>query len=201
MNTPDLNWPQEGDKAFRDPKRKGPLHLTDAIITPSEDAYLNGFKRAADMVADASGAEGIDPSDLFYPAAYLYRHHVELFLKELVRLGVQLGTFEKCEVCGVLGSHDLHNLWKLVKRVALAANPEPAKDKGLAGADQLIQELHQLDSSGQAFRYAARKDGKPSLGGAPRVVNLANLKSRMDALSQFLEGTFANIDACDPGPL
>ena len=61
-------------------------------------------------------------------------------------------------------------------------------------------ELHKLDSTGQAFRYARDKSGAQHLKDAPKCVDLANLQERIDAVSRFLGAAYAGIENCDPGP-
>ena len=149
------------------------------------------------MIVASSETSDLNPDDLVFPVAYLYRHHLELILKELVRLGIRLGALDRCEEA--MGGHNLHKLWNKAKQLILQVWPD-SPDTDLQAVEQVILEFHKLDPSGQAFRYARDKDGGQHLAGAPERVGLNNLKSVVDAVSAFLDAAYAGIDACDPGP-
>lgn len=207
-------WPKKGDQAFR-----ASVHLTDqdaieAFVFPSDGAYLVGFQRGADMIVDAAKDDNLNPDELFFPVAYLYRHHIELMLKELVRLGTRVGVVEEavelvppCPSCGhaprasddPLSQHNLHKLWNKAKLAINAVWPDQGK-ADLAAVERVILEFHKLDPTGQAFRYARDKAGGRHLQDAPSRVDLRNLKAIVDAVSRFLDACYAGIDACDPGP-
>ena len=198
MNEQDFNWPKKGDKVFKpSPPSVAGVPL-EAFVMPSEGTYLVGFQRAADLIVEAARSESGNPDDLFFPVAYLYRHHLELMLKELVRLGVQMGSLDECE--RILGGHNLQELWKTVQQLIMEAWPgRPPED--LIAAEHSILEFHKLDPSGQAFRYARDKKGAPHLQAAPPVVDLTNLKGVVDGVSRFLDASYAGIEHCDPGLL
>jgi hypothetical protein len=198
MSKPDFNWPKKGDQAFPEPNPKGRSGLLEAFIMPLEDTYLTGFQRAADIIVSAIPILDGTPDSLFFPVAYLYRHHLELMLKELVSLGIQMGSLKGCE--SVLESHNLQMLWKNAKQLIMGRWPKsPGED--MRAADHVVMEFHKLDPSGQAFRYARDKKGAPSLVDAPRVVDLGNLKAVVDGVSSFLDASYAGIEASDPGQL
>ncbi len=193
MTESDFSWPRKGQKAFGLPDRPA----LEAFFMPPDGAYLVGFKRAGDMIVAAAQAEGQHPDDLFFPVAYLYRHHLELMLKELVGLGVRVGSLEGCEDC--LGQHNLHKLWNKAKQLIMEVWPDSPVDD-LNGTEQMILEFHKLDPTGQAFRYARDKHGAPHLQGAPQRIDLNKLKAAVDSVSTFLDASYAGIDYCDPGP-
>ena len=194
MAEPDFNWPKKGDMVFGRLERAA----LGAFVMPDDGTYLAGFKRAGDMIVAAAQADGHYPDDLFFPVAYLYRHHLELMLKELVCLGLRLGSSNGCD--DMLGKHDLQNLWSKVKEMILSGWPDSPADE-LNAAEKMIGEFHKLDPTGQAFRYARDKRGEPHLQNAPRRIDLDNLKTKVDALSNYLDAAYAGIESCDPGPL
>jgi len=169
----------------------------EAFVMPSDGTYLVGFQRAADMIVAAAQANDQHPDDLFFPIAYLYRHHLELMLKELVRLGVRWGTIDGCE--DSLGEHNLHKLWNKAKQLIRAVWPD-SPDDDLNAVEKMIGQFHKLDPNGQAFRYARDRHGAPHLQGAPQRIDLNNLKAAVDSVSRFLDASYAGIDYCDPGP-
>ncbi len=208
-----FNWPRKGDKAFRPSVTSANRSQIEAFVMPSAGAYLFGFQRAADMVVDAAKNDDQNPDALIFPVAYLYRHHLELTLKELVRLGAHVGVIatsteclsDSCPCCGhvtevtrdVLSQHNLHKLWNKAKQLIDAVWPN-SPDDDLKVVEQVILEFHNLDPSGQAFRYARDKDGEPHLQDAPRRIDLDNLKAAVDTISGFLDAAYGGIEYCVP---
>jgi hypothetical protein len=189
---------EKGDRAFRPSVPSADRARLEAFVMPSNEIYLVGFQRAADMIVAGAQADKQNPDDLFCPIAYLYRHHLELMLKELVHLGIHLGSLKDCE--GILGGHNLHKLWNKAKQLIKEVWPDSPNDD-LNAVEKRILEFHKLDPTGQAFRYARDKDGAPHLQGAPQRIDLNNLKAVVDSFSKFLDATYTGIDYCDPGPL
>jgi hypothetical protein len=196
MTEPDFNWPKKGDRAFRPSVPSADRARLEAFVMPDEGMYLVGFKRAGDMIVAAAQADDQNPDDLFFPVAYLYRHHLELMLKDLVNLGIRLGSLCGCEY--ILGGHNLQELWNKAKQLIKEAWPDPPGEDFKA-AEKMIGEFHKLDPTGQAFRFACDKRGNPHLKNAPQRIDLINLKSAVDSLSTFLDAAYAKIDSCDPG--
>lgn len=198
MADPDVNWPKKGDRAFRPSLPSSDRARLEAFVMPESWKYLVGFKRAGDMIVAAAQVDEQTPDDVFFPIAYLYRHHLELMLKELISLGLRLGSLEGCE--DVLGEHNLHRLWNSAKKVITDTWPGPP-EWDFKAVEKDILEFHRLDPTGEAFRYDRRKDGTQHLQGSERCVDLNNLKAVVDSVSRFLEACIAGIDYGDPGPL
>ena len=192
-------WPEKGDRAFKfSPSDKKGL---DAFVVPSEGAYVVGFQEAANMVVDAAQNDPRSPDNLFFPVAYLYRHHLELMLKGLVRLGIRVGVFrEDDSILKILGRHDLCALWEKAKQLISEACPD-SQSEDIKTVRHVILEFHKLDQTGQAFRYDRDKKGAPHLVGVPSRVDLENMMNVVAGTSAFLDGAYAAIDFCDPGPL
>ena len=191
-----VKWPKKGNKAFAPSLAPGERTRLEAFVMPSVGDYTAGFQRAADMIVDTANTDNGNPDNLFFPVAYLYRHHIELSLKDLVRLGVRLGALKDCEDC--LGDHNLHKLWNKAKDLVQAiSSTSPHQD--IEATEHVILEFHKLDPDGQAFRYARTKNGEQNLQKAPDRVDLNDLKTTVDGVSAFLEAAYAGIDSCDPG--
>lgn len=196
MNDHNFNWPKKGDALFRPSVSSADQARLEAFVMPTEGKYLAGFQRAADMIVDAAKTDNRNPDDLFFPVAYLYRHHLELMLKELVRLGIRLCSLNGCE--DILTNHNLNKLWNKSKQMIKEVCPDSPDDK-IKATEQMIIEFHNLDSKGEAFRYARDKKGISHLQSAPQRVDLDNLKANLDGVSRFLDSAYADIDSCDPG--
>ncbi len=190
----DFKWAKTGNAAFS--PSLAHRNAVEVFVMPREGTYTWGFKRAADMIVDAAPTDGLNPDDLFFPVAFLYRHHLELMLKDVIRLGVQVGALTGCEES--LGEHNLHKLWNKAKQLLQVMWPD-SSGEDLTAAEQLILEFHRLDPSGQAFRYVRNTKGVPHLQGAPDRVDLTNMKATMQAVSSFLDALYAGLEYCDPG--
>lgn len=207
----DFNWPKEGDMAFKPSVSSADQGRLDAFVMPSEETYIVGFQRAADMIVAAAQADDLNPDNLFFPVAYLYRHHLELMLKEFIGLGGAIevprdSQSEPCPSCGhrkkpkdLQSEHNLHRLWNKVNQLLNTVWPD-SPDADLKAVERVILEFHKLDRTGQAFRYPRDKQGAPHLQAAPPRVDLANMMETVDAVSKFLEAAYTGIDSCDPGP-
>ena len=113
-----IRWPKAGDNPFlldgSSSNRSTLANLQWLVRFRTDDSVLaEGFKEAADMiVAELERGENSKHPDIyFFPVAYLYRHSVELQMKEILRQAISLGLVEKSEKLNeVLGDHSLASL-------------------------------------------------------------------------------------------
>ncbi len=148
-------------------------------------AYLLGFKQAADAVVDTALASGMQDY-LVYPAAFAYRHAAELALKQSLVLAVELATLAalagevsvgdeataRRQMDKINSEHSLEKLRLRLKKVMSIAGAEPLP----ADISAMLTELHNIDPTGQSFRYSTGSDGRPSFP-QPRPVDIARLKN------------------------
>ena len=123
--------------------------------------------------------------------AFLYRHCLEVKLKDLIWIGIDRRFFQKAKVKGVLDQHNLAKLWTLVRR--LLEDGWPGADPGpLRGIEAVVNQFHEADPSGQVFRYERDKDTlkQHRHEKLPEYINLATLRRTMDAVYNLL-------DACE----
>lgn len=204
------SWPQKGDAPFLEPSVRNAVHL---LVLPSESAYISGYKDAGDQLTESflTGSDRFD--HVVFPIAFLYRHHIELLLKQLVRAGIQSGLIrepsrprgEPCASCGHVqrtrdwrSEHDLRELWSLARQVIVAFCPQsPSED--LLAVERVIQEFHRLDAKGQSFRYSTSLNGRTHLQNVPRALDLCELRRVVDGVSCFLEAAVTGIEESDPG--
>ena len=196
MANGDLNWPKRGDRVFRPSVPSAKQAQLEAFVMEWDGIHLIGFKRAADVLVEAAKTDDRNPDDLFFPVAYLYRHHLELKLKELVRLGRDSGSLDGCD--NILGEHNLHKLWNKAKQLIQQVWPD-SPDDDLNAVEHMILEFHQCDRTSQAFRYPRDKKGAAHSHAGLQRVDLVSLKTAVDAVSTYLEASCDGIDACDPG--
>ncbi|MDH6463102.1 hypothetical protein M2302_003287 [Micromonospora sp. A200] len=136
----------------------GDLTSDDAVI-----AY--GFRRMADIAVENWITRGPDDG-LFLPIVYTYRHAIELLLKQALREAWEcldhdghpqptLTRRNKPVAADTwLATHDLNELAAQLD-ACFAVLSMHAADKTMApDVAKTIGELHELDPSGDAFRYS-----------------------------------------------
>lgn len=117
--------------------------------------YIYGYKKAADSLVKGISKERTEIDYLIYPIVFLYRHHIELQLKNLLELNILLhGSEEK-----VPTDHKIKNLWPRVKGYYRKIN-NSNNQKEIKFIDKIIDELCTIDPESMNFRYSKMKDGK-----------------------------------------
>ena len=160
------------------------------------NVYCMGYWRAADSLVDHL-TQTRDPSarrpyaayweSQAYAALFLYRHYLELRLKELfLAYG---GNPTK-----INNEHVLLNIWGEVwKQAEDARSEELSIDslKDLEAAENIIVQFDDIDRKSEVFRYPNDKKGKITL---PRMqIDIVRLKEALGWLSQVLDGWSAGI--------
>ncbi len=202
MTPKNLPWPKKGDRAFVDGDMNESLHL--ASINKLFHPHAEAFKLSVEMVIDAyQNRPRLGHCDeLFFPICYLYRHCIELKLKELIRLGLAMRFYGPGDVTklkgrpktetekgrhGVLQGHNLANLWNFTHKFLRAKFRDEDQTPERA-TEAVILELHQADPNGQVFRYERDNDGKRhEHETVSEFVDLDNLRRTMDNVCSFLD--------------
>ncbi len=188
MPVEQIPWPKKGDRLFRPATggRDRNVCLDFHRWWGFESLYANGFKAAADLVVQGYDSAKTPPyrDELFFPVAYLYRHYLELKMKELLRYGTELHRIVVDHE--ITEGHNLYKLWNATRNLLQdrwpGADPSPLK-----AMETVINEFHQADKSGQEFRYPTNLAGHPHLQNVPDHVSLSNLKATMDCIYHFLD--------------
>ena len=79
-------------------------------------AYTEGYRRAGDI--DVSGRV---QNFLVYPVLFLYRHHIELLIKQIVGLALVLSEVPDTDQYKK-DNHNLNTLWLLAKKLLPEVN-------------------------------------------------------------------------------
>lgn len=193
-----------------------PPRAADVLFGPGDDfqtnaclarwdadwAYSRGFRTAGRRLAEQACDSGHEQDTLIYPIVYLYRHHIELVLKAIIKTAS--GLLDRELAAGdrkALGEHDLARLWAAARPLlnpvcALVPNP-PFPEDDLLGIDSYIRQLHEHDPNGESFRYATRKPkrgdrsgaatGTPWLSPNLKLVNIRAFAAAMEKLADYLE--------------
>jgi hypothetical protein len=189
-----FNWPEKGNKAFASAEDGAYFHVPS--IRNFHPPHAQAFKEAAETVIDKMEADGDRPTNDIYifPVLYLYRHGIEINLKSLIQVGINLKFFERDAVQAALDDHNLAKLWNHAKKLLLhrwsESNPAPLK-----ATESVINGLHQSDPNGQVFRYAFDKAGKRHrYDRLPDHISVTTLKKTMDGVFNFLESTWSALE-------
>lgn len=189
------NWlPLRGDRLFQESLAAVPLDPLGATLPGSERSpsgrwtlYADGFLEAADRLVDGY-SQTPDPA-LVYPILALYRHHLELTLKILVRyclyhiLSLEDEDIAKREE-KLATKHSLTCLWDYLKRTYPRCNAETSKQT-VDAFEQMLRELDASDPNSQAARYPVFKTGEQTLIQF-RAIDIQVLKAGVHKLSHYL---------------
>ena len=183
LGIPKLNWPKAGDEPFvasKNPRHAARLDMTHRTF----GVYACAYKEAADrVVACAIRRKTRYPDFDMFPIGFLYRHYLELILKDIICEG------RRCTLkhAGLLGCHDLLKLWEDARTVIEGLFPAQV-GKEMIAAENCISKFNRVDASAQEFRYPVDTKQQKTLHALTRV-DLRNLKNVMTRLANFLDST------------
>ncbi len=188
----------EGPEYQDFPKISSPLSTDDNLLaSPTKDIrsiaclnYLNdewapriiGFKDAADMVVKQTITNNTGQQDsVVYPIMFLYRHYLEIAIKNLIRKARSLGdTSEPLE-----NDHKLKKLWEICSQ-QIKKNISSDFEKEHTDIARLIEQFCEVDPFSTAFRYPTDKNGWQSLSGITNI-DIQNVKNIIGKISDILE--------------
>jgi len=184
MNVGSLNkpLPEQGDKVFLDTEDGSEAWVS--AISPSFYAYATAYRASAELLIEHKRSlSSLDENFQILPIAYLYRQHIELLLKAIIKNGDELQGTERMESNL---HHRLDDLWNVVEQVIEENIQDVDYDSKLA-TSRLISELAEADPGSFVFRYPIGKKGEINLEDWRRV-SLDNFDNVMAKLSNFLLG-------------
>jgi hypothetical protein len=186
--------PQRGDRLFRGDLRDW-INNACLNVMGNGDAYAYkaGYRRGAEVLIDYVCQNGRDQDFLVYPIIFLYRHHVELMLKRIIKsvpylIDARLNDEQKQH----LKKHRLDLLWgdlkAMLPAVCKAAGWEEIDDAHIEGIDDYIRQLSQMDADSFSFRYSHSKKGKQALPPNLKNIDLRHFGELMGRLANYLYG-------------
>lgn len=148
-------------------------------------AYTEGYRRAADILIGHIDSSGRDQDFLVYPVLFLYRHHLELLIKQII--GLALALIEEPEKHQYKkDDHNLNNLWPLAQKLLMEVD-DSYQPSDFKIVKEVVKALHLVDKRATDFRYARRNDGTRSLEGI-HYVNTRRFGEKMGEVSDLLDG-------------
>ena len=189
----DFEWPKKGDHPFAggkfDPQSPTWVNLDWLTGWLTDSLLADAFKEAADkIISELKRKEDYRHSDMFFmPIAYLYRHSLELQMKQVIRLGIRVEAIENTpKVKDALRRHELYRLWNYVKKVVVKFWPETTSED-LAATETVIRLFHEIDRAGQRFRYTPALSGGKTTTSLPKFVDLKRMQKVVAGVFNFLE--------------
>ena len=201
----EIRWPKRGDNPFmiKEGDRMSPAWVSLewlASMGADDTIYSEAFKISADKLVSLLSQESNKiPSDMYFmPITYLYRHSLELKLKEIINLGLRLQLIEQDDdVSENLTRHGLIKLWKHA-RIVIEKYWSDSPKQDVSSAAGIIQAFHNIDKSGQSLRYSKNISGKSNMKNMPKEADLNQIKDVFDGIYNFLNGCESGlIDATD----
>jgi hypothetical protein len=128
------------------------------------EGYVDGYRKAATALYEYAAATGASPDYLVFPIAFLWRHHLELALKDIISVGRQLAD----EPWGFPKGHRLLDLWTEARNHVVQCGDPAAPE--LSNVEANIREFENIDPWADGFRYPLNRDQTVrSLPNVPRL--------------------------------
>lgn len=181
MDFQNLPWPNKDDDLLE----LGDDWTNNATLNYSSDElniYSEGYKQAGDILSERLQKNRTGLDFLVYPLIFLYRHHIELELKIIVKEGSYLLDGERI----MRNHHKLNNLWDDAKKIIEKIWPDGEKDE-LNAVEKTVLQLSDLDPGSFAFRYDRDKDGNkpnPDL----KHIDIKKFSEVINNISAFFDG-------------
>ena len=187
---PEMLQPQKGDTVF---SSDGDWWMSACLSLrgPDWNAYATSYKDAADALVERVAANRHQLDTLVYPMAFLYRHYIELRLKEVILEGTKLlGTtlppkWPRIHSIGCLWGHcrkRLQQIWPTGPQCDLVA------------VEDCIHQFAAVDPMSQTFRYPEDTNGNPHLTQFTQL-NVRNLGEVVARIAGLLDGVSSGISA------
>jgi hypothetical protein len=169
--------------------------------------YTEGYRRGARLLVEHVMERQRDQDHLVYPVIFLYRHHIELALKNIIRhtpyiIGRPLTRSQKKTISA---SHRLDILWQdlktLLADVCKAAGWDKIDAADEEGVDSYIRQLTALDRDSYSFRYTRSKKGAPSLPAELKYINLQHFAEMVERLADYLDALDTAVTVLEEGKM
>lgn len=175
------------------------INITPQSHTCDWNSYAAGYKRAGDLVAEHAPTQ-LGQHTLVYPAVFLYRHYIELRLKEIV--GSSNWLVGKPPESLKKRAHNINDLWRKcrdnlekVDEDELKGMSQAERNKWKSEYDAIEEDINRFsewDPDSTAFRYPTDKNGNPSISDL-RGINFRNPQELIERISYSLDGISVGI--------
>jgi len=159
-------------------------------------AFAKGYTLAANRLAASLLEAQRFPDYEAYPVVFLYRHALELSLKHIIYVGVELAAFRRMDEVNeqLKNNHDLVSLSQTSGKVLALLFPN---DEMLGRLKETVAALcndwSEIDPGSYAYRYPIDTKGRASTK-KHQVVNLRALSNRMADVLEDLDTVHFGLD-------
>ena len=151
-------------------------------------SYSLAYREAADRLVQTLHEYSSDTLTL--PIVFLYRHYVELTLKDLVSMGNEkYGKPSTPYLRKILNGHRIDLLWQELKPLLQQIHPTE-KSEEIEAVEACLLEFSKVDESSMSFRYPVDKKKNPTLKSnlhlrALEYIDVHHLAEKMESMSAF----------------
>lgn len=153
----------------------------------------DGYQKAASSLVDRVVEGNALADEMLYPVGFLYRHYLELCLKEITYLGARIDP----KMQRPKPSHKLDELWGQAL-IVLECHVLGLTAQDLATIGEQIRELQAIDPGSDGFRYPVDKKNATALAGLQHV-NLRHMRDAMKGIAYVLDGVITYLWEAKPG--
>jgi len=182
------NWPDKKKSLFS--TKKDWWNLARIEITDLDEGltiYTDAYKNAADILVEYAKKDKTSINFLVFPILFLYRHYIELALKELIYTASKYLDDPQYS----FGSHNLIYLWektkKLISELVKVIDGFNISEDELIAVENQIKQFDSLDKSSMTFRYPVDKNGNV-IKNLSDYINIENVRQIMDGLFSWFYG-------------
>jgi hypothetical protein len=182
-----IEYPKKGDSLYSrsdDWKLNACVSYVRSSKGMSWYAYTEGYREAAEAVCRFVDDTRQHQDLLVYPILFLWHHHVELRLKELIRVCKDL----KDQRMDYGKNHHLNRLWGEVKQLVIEVLPEYSDNQEIPLVDSIIGELVELNRSAHALRYPENRQDELGFPEGIEHINIGNVNDVMCRCANHLNG-------------
>lgn len=182
--------PDKNDPPFIE--KKGIYELKATCIDNGIAPYSVGYLKAAKILSSLITYSNNGSDTLIYPIAFLYRHYIEIMLKDLIRDGLQIIDSEvDNSIEKALGEHKLIVLWDIlipiIRKISIySGGSEDDFDPTIEGFSKYINQINSVDPSSFTFRYDTDKLGNSLKSNIDKII-LTEFLTSMEKVTNLLE--------------
>jgi hypothetical protein len=159
-------------------------------ITELWELYSSGYKMAGDLLIENAGSY---TDCLIYPVVFLYRHCIEMRLKQISVEGNKLlkpQIITEKEINDILyREHNLDKLWNYCKIIIMNLFQDESEEE-LSSIKEKIDKFSAIDNTSYKFRYPIDTTGKPNYPIDQDIaISFIALRDIMRDLDLYLSGT------------
>jgi len=198
----ELYFPKKGDHPFKIMGKATNLTTCCSLawfkqVNINDSYFAEAYKNSADKIIYEleKNEDNQHPDSYFMPITFLYRHCLELKLKQLIFLCQQLNVLSNDDkIKKILNDHKLYPLWNIVKDGLVKVWPQ-GPNEDLIAVEGVIAQFHQIDKNGQTLRYSEDKNSNKTVRNFPDSVDLTHMMIIVNSTYTFLDACEIGLDA------